>query len=410
MRAAHPTRLILAAFLLAVLFVPASADDDAASIKRARDLARQVIMIDTHIDVPYRLWRHGADIDISMETEGGDFDYPRALAGGLDGCFMSIYTPAELEAAGTSRELADSLIDMVEGFAIRWPNKFSLATSPAEVRALKKSGRFALMLGMENGSPIEHDLANLRHFQARGVRYITLTHSKDNHICDSSYDTAHTWKGLSEFGRTVVREMNRLGIMVDVSHISDDAFYQVMELSAAPVVASHSSCRHFTPGFERNMSDDMIKLLAKKGGVIQINYGSTFISDECRRRYDTGKERADAWARENGYAADAPEVKEWRDRYFEEHPVGFADVTDVADHIDHVVDLVGVDYVGLGSDFDGVGDSLPTGLKDVSQLPNLLRVLIDRGYSDADIEKICSGNLLRVWSDVERVSRELTAR
>jgi membrane dipeptidase len=321
---------------------------------------------------------------------------------------MAIYTPAELEAQGTSKQAADSLIDMVEGFVVRWPDEYSLASSVEEVRALKKEGRFALLLGMENGSPLEGDLSNLEYFYNRGVRYITLAHSKDNHICDSSYDEQQTWRGLSRFGRDVVVEMNRLGIMIDVSHISDNSFYQVIELSQTPVIASHSSCRHFTPGFGRNMSDDMIERLAENGGVIQINFGSTFISDECRRKYDIGKDLSKRWAKENGLEPDDPLVKKYRDDYFKENPFGFADVADVADHIDHVVKLVGVDHVGFGSDFEGVGDSLPTGLKDVSHYPNLIRELLVRGYSETDIEKICSGNLLRVWEETEHTAESMS--
>ncbi|MDH3217770.1 MAG: dipeptidase, partial [Candidatus Krumholzibacteria bacterium] len=363
--------------------------------------------IDTHIDVPYRLRKK--EVDISRRTESGDFDYVRARDGGLDAAFMSIFTPAEYEGQGRSKELADSLIDMVEGFAVRWPDRFGVATSAAEVIELKSLGRFALLLGMENGSPIEGDLANLRYFHGRGVRYITLAHAKDNHLCDSSYDDSETWGGLSSFGRRVVREMNNLGIMIDVSHVSDETFYQVMRLSEAPVIASHSSCRQFTPGWQRNMSDDMIKLLAKNGGVIHINFGSVFISDECRRRFYAGKDKADEFARENGLDAKDKAVKEFRDHYFKEYPVGFADVTEVADHIDHVVGLVGVEHVGFGSDFDGVGDSLPTGLKDVSYYPSLVKELLVRGYSDSDLEKICSGNLLRVWREVERIAGEMNS-
>lgn len=401
---------IIPALLAAAMVAgPTTAGAD-EGLQRARELASRLIIVDTHIDVPYRLReKQDLDIDISRATLEGDFDHPRALAGGLDGCFMSIYTPAEMEKEGRSKALADSLIDMVEGFAVRWPNKFVLATSPAEVMAAAKHGKFAMMLGMENGSPIEGDLRNVRYFYGRGVRYITLTHAKDNHICDSSYDDAHTWRGLSSFGRTVVREMNRVGIMIDVSHVSDDTFHQVMSLSRAPVIASHSSCRHFTPGWERNMSDDMIRELAEHGGVIQINFGSTFLRDDMRRRYDAGKEKAKQWARDNGVDPEGKAARKWQEHYYEDHPIGFADVEDAADHIDHVVALVGVDHVGFGSDFDGLGDTLPTGLKDVSQYPNLIEELLARGYDEAAIEKICSGNLLRVWREVERVAEEPSA-
>lgn len=383
------------------VFAGCSGSDKPASENHANALAHDFIIVDTHIDVPYRLREKAADI--SQRTEDGEFDYPRARAGGLDGAFMSIYTPADLETSGGSKQLADSLIDMVEGFATRWPDKFGLASSPQDAAKLNREGRFSLFMGMENGSPIEGDLANVEYFYERGVRYITLTHSKDNHICDSSYDTLQTWNGLSPFGRQVVSEMNRVGIMIDVSHVSDSTFYQVIELSTAPVIASHSSCRYFTPGFQRNMSDEMIETLARAGGVIQINFGSTFINQAVRERYDAGRQAAIAWGKARGLAYEDETVEAYKKAYFEENPHGFADVSDVADHIDHVVTLVGVDHVGFGSDFDGVGDTLPTGLKDVSYYPNLINELLNRGYSDDDIEKMCSGNLFRVMAGVASV-------
>jgi membrane dipeptidase len=391
--------------LFATLLASAAGPSDQALTQKAAVLARQFLIIDTHIDVPYRLNRKYADI--SERTDHGDFDYPRASAGGLDAAFMSIYTPSELEARGRSKALADSLIDMVEGFASKWPDKFAVATSVQELEAVTRRGKFALLLGMENGSPLEGSLANLEHFHRRGVRYITLAHGKDNHLCDSSYDTTGTWGGLSPFGRTVVAKMNRLGIMIDVSHLSDKTFDQVIDLSKAPMIASHSSCRHFTPGFERNMSDDMIKRLAEKGGVIHINFGSTFIDDECRRKHEVRKKHVEAWAKERGLSPEDSTAGAYRTNYYREHPIGFADISDVADHIDHVVKLAGVAHVGFGSDFDGVGDTLPTGLKDVSQYPNLIKELLARGYTDPQIEQICSGNLLRVWAEVAAVAASL---
>jgi membrane dipeptidase len=262
---------------------------------------------------------------------------------------------------------------------------------------------------MENGSPIEHNLANVQYFYDRGIRYITLAHALHNHISDSSYDSTHVWNGLSFFGRKVVLEMNRVGIMVDVSHISDDAFYDVMNVTKAPVIASHSSCRFYTPGFERNMSDDMVKLLAKNGGVIQIAFGSSFISSDYREREDEARKEISAYFRSRNLKFSDPEAQEYIRKYQAEHAIPFATVSQVADHIDHVVKLVGVDYVGFGSDFEGVGPTLPVGLKDVSQYPNLVEELLKRGYSDQDIQKICGGNLLRVWTEVERKAKELQA-
>ena len=333
---------------------------------RADSLAHANIIIDGHVDIPYRLWDHPEDI--SVRTEAGHFDYVRAKEGGLDAPIMSIYIPSARENNG-AKALADSLIDLVEGLAAANPDKFALATSPDEIEEQFSRGLISLPMGMENGAPIEGDLENITHFYNRGIRYITLTHAKDNHICDSSYDTTRTWHGLSPFGEKVVTEMNRVGIIVDVSHITDSSFYQVMRLSKTPVFASHSSCRYFTPGFERNMSDDMIKVLGEHDGVIQINFGSYFLHEDFQT-----KDEADT--------------------------TNNTTVQMVADHIDHVVKLAGINHVGFGSDFDGVS-ALPTGLKDASQMPNLIAELLRRGYSDEDIAKICYQNTFRVWRAVE---------
>jgi len=364
-------------------------------------IAQNSFIVDTHIDVPYRLQEKPADVSVMLDS--GDFDYPRANAGGLNVAFMSIYTPADLEELGESFEVAESLIDMVNDIVAASPDKFAIALNPTDVRRQFEAGLISLPLGMENGSPIDGDIDRLRYFHGRGIRYITLTHGKSNHISDSSYDDDKRWKGLSEFGVDVVKEMNRLGIMIDVSHVSDDAFWQVIELTDVPVIASHSSARHFTPGFERNMSDEMIAALAKNGGVIMINFGSAFLTAEAEA-YSTAR-----WDAEDEWKLDKPELSD--DEVNEQHnaiwaeehgPYPFADIGDVLDHIDHVVKLVGVDHVGIGSDFDGVGDSLPAGLKDVSSYPNLVRGLLARGYSEADIQKILGENLLRAWAAVEK--------
>ena len=282
------------------------------------------------------------------------------------------------------------------------PEKFAIALSPADVREHFANGLISLPMGLENGSPIEGDLANIKYLFDRGIRYITLAHGLSNHISDSSYDTNHQWDGLSEFGVEVVKEMNRLGIMVDITHVSDDAFWQVMEICAVPAIASHSSARHFTPGFERNMDDEMIQRLAENGGIIQINFGSTFLT-EVANKYGTRR-----WQETDEFVAanpqlDASEARAlFRQQYEAEHgPFPYAALDDVLDHFDHVVALAGVDHVGIGSDFDGVGDSLPTGLKDVADYPNLIEGLLRRGYSEQDIRKILGENLLRVWDAVE---------
>ena len=380
----------------------------------AHELANKFIITDGHVDLPYRLRVKNFRLEkeylgIPISTEEGDFDYERAKAGGLDAPFMSIYIPSRYQQTGGAKELADTLISMVKGIAEAHPDKFAMAYSPKDIEKNFEAGRLSLPMGMENGAPIGDDLANLSYFHDRGIRYITLTHATDNKICDSSYDNARTWNGLSPFGRQVVEEMNRLGIMVDISHVSDSAFYQVMALSRAPAIASHSSCRYFTPGFERNMSDDMIRALARNGGVIQINFGSTFIDSAAIAQSSQNRRKLRKILDEAGLKSGDAEAKPLVEKFQQENPTLFSDVQKVADHIDHVVSLVGVDHVGFGSDFDGVGDTLPTGLKDVSNYPNLIHELLKRGYTEADIEKICYKNVFRVWSQVEKIASELQA-
>ena len=394
-------RKLFSTLMLAVLILSCQQQSsDKARQAQARELAQKFIIIDTHVDVPYRLrekWE-----DISLRTPSGDFDYVRAKEGGLNAPFMSIYVPSDREQNG-AKALADTLIDMVEKFTTDWPDKFALAKSVADVRAQFTQGLISLPLGMENGAPLKGSLENLQHFYERGIRYITLTHGKDNHLCDSSYDTTRTWQGLSPFGKEVVAEMNRLGIMIDVSHISDNAFNQVMEHTKAPVIASHSSCRFFTPGWERNMDDAMIKRLAQNGGVLQINFGSSFISDAYRKT----EEKLWRYFQEHKLNPNSEEGKTFVQKFKAENKLDYADISEVVAHIDHVVKLVGVDHVGFGSDFDGVGDSLPKGLKSVADFPNLIAALLQKGYSESDIEKICGGNTLRVWSQVEEVAQKM---
>ena len=370
---------------------------------KANELAQKFIITDGHIDVPWRLNKGGHE-DLSVRTEGGDFDYVRAKEGGLDVPFMSIYVPSSYQVTGGAKAKADSLINMVQKMADDHPDKFEVAYSPANAEAIVAAGKIALPMGMENGAPIEGDLANVAYFHERGIRYITLTHAKDNAICDSSYDTTGTHQGLSDFGVEVVAEMNKVGIMVDISHVSDNAFYQVMDITKVPAIASHSSCRHFTPGFERNMSDDMIKRLAENGGVIQINFGSSFVTQVSQDKRTANGEKVNAYAEENNLESDDSKVQEFAKQVAKDNPI-FCDVTDVADHIDHVVALAGIEHVGFGSDYDGVGDTLPYGLKDPSDFPNLIYHLLKRGYSEEDIEKICYKNVWRVWKANEEFAR-----
>jgi membrane dipeptidase len=376
----------------------------------ADELAHKFIITDGHVDLPFRLKVKNFKIDreymgIPVSTTEGDFDYERAKKGGLDAPFMSIYIPSSYQLQpDKGKALADSLINMIAAIAQQIPDKFALANSPSDVEANFKAGKISLPLGMENGAPVGDDLANVKYFYDRGIRYITLTHGKDNQICDSSYDTTRTWNGLSTFGKQVVEEMNKVGIMVDISHVSDSAFYQVMKLSKAPCIASHSSCRFYTPGFIRNMSDDMIQKLAKNDGVVQINFGSTFLDSTVRAENEFNRKKLQALLDEKKLAMTDSLAKPIIEQFKKLNPSLFADVEIVANHIDRVVKLAGINHVGIGSDYDGVGDSLPTGLKDVSQYPNLIYVLLKRGYLEEDIEKICYKNVWRVWNKVAQVA------
>ncbi len=375
----------------------------------AVDIAHRYIITDGHVDLPYRLKARNFRLEreymgIPVETTEGDFDYVRARQGGLSAPFMAIYVPSAYQSdLAEARLFADSIIDMVEGIIRELPDKFAYGYTPSMIDSNFQQGLISLPMGLENGAPIEA-LEDLDHFYRRGIRYVTLTHATDNHICDSSYDTTRTWGGLSPFGKALIRRMNDTGMIIDVSHISDSAFYQVMRLSKAPVLATHSSCRRFTPGWERNMSDDMIRLLAERGGVIQINFGSTFLdaaiaSNRENYRAELLKRLEEANVKEHD-----PEAKAIIEKFKADYPALYADVQRVADHIDHVRDIAGIDYVGLGSDFDGVGDSLPVGLKDVSMYPNLIHELLRRGYTEDEIARILYQNVWRVWHQVNEIA------
>lgn len=342
-------------------------------------IANESLIVDAHIDVPYRLRSQldqtGNFEDISDLTSL-NFDYVKAMEGGLNIPFFSIYLPADTEKSNTSFELANELIDMVESIVDDSPDKFFILKDNVYVGNLPGQNLIGIALGIENGAPLEGKLERVKYFYERGIRYITLTHSKSNHISDSSYDDNKRWSGLSPFGKKLIQEMNDIGMMIDISHVSDEAFFEVLELSKAPVIASHSSLRHFTPGWERNVSDEMLIELAKNGGVLHINFGSSFIIDKSRSN--------DAAPTEDNV---------------------FASVEQVVDHIDRAVEIAGIDHIGIGSDFDGVGDTLPTGLKDVSYFPNLINEMLKRGYSISEIRKVLGGNTIRVWREVDEYAR-----
>jgi membrane dipeptidase len=364
----------------------------------ARRLAQDAVIVDTHIDSPTELMKQWKDLG---EAQSGEFDYPKARAGGLDVAFMSIYTSPGQDADGSAWNIANRMIDAVDSLALRHPDKFAILRSPRDVERLRANDRVLLPMGMENGAPIGDDLGKLQFFFTRGVRYITLAHSANNRIADSSYATEKRWKGLSPFGREVVVEMNRLGMMVDVSHLSDDAARQAIELSRAPVIASHSALRHFTPGFERNLSDDLAKAIAAKGGVIQIPFGNAFVDPALAAQTQAYFAAYAEFERERSAGRTTKTVAEFDAEWDKAHPPLPVGIAAVLDQIDYGVKLVGIDHIGIGSDFDGVGGALPQELKTVADFPNLVAGLQARKYSDADIRKILGDNLLRAWTAVE---------
>lgn len=381
---------------------------DEERLEIAKEIALNTIIVDGHMDLPFRMYNMGHDMrgevfDFMTRSDQGNIDYVRAKEGGVDAPFMAIYIPATYQETGGAKVLADTLIMMVERMVNTWPDKLALARSPEEIEANFKKGLLSLPMGIENAAAIEDDLSNLSYFYNKGIRYMTLTHGKDNLVGDSSYDDSETHGGLSEFGKEVVKEMNRLGMIVDVSHITDKTFFDVAEVSKAPIVATHSSVRSFTPGFERNVSDEIIKKIAEKNGVVMITFGGSFLDQAYADANSAVRAHMQEWLKENNLSFRDDKAREYMKAYAAEK-VPVVHVSKVVDHIDHVVQLVGIDYVGLGSDFDGVGDTLPEGLKDASMYPNIIAELLKRGYSKEDIEKICSKNFFRVWKDVESVA------
>ena len=390
--------LAVSLFASLLLAIPLAQAQDAA-----QRIAQDAIIVDTHIDAPGILMDTWADLGVAAADR--EFDYPRARSGGLDVAFMSIYTSAKQDVDGTAWQVANAMIDGVEALVQRHPDKFAILTSPRDTERLLQGGRVLLPLGMENGAPLGDKLANVQFFFDRGVRYITLAHSANNRIADSSYVQDKQWNGLSPFGRQVVKEMNRLGIMVDVSHLGDASAMEAIELSTVPVIASHSAFRHFTPGFERNISDELAKAVAAKGGVVQVPFGTAFIDPASaadtqahfRAINDFNRHNAELKAQGKPALDRAQFDKDWEAA----HPPRQSTLAQVLDQIDYGVQLIGIDHVGIGSDFDGVGGELAEGLRTVADFPNLVAGLQARGYDDAGIGKILGGNLLRTWARIE---------
>lgn len=392
-------RIELSAMLALCIMMPAAhSASPGEATPASRKLAQDAVIVDTHIDSPTELMKQWLDLG---EAQAREFDFPKARAGGLDVAFMSIYTSPGQDDDGSAESVANRMIDAVEKTARDNPGKFALLRSPRDVEALRRRGLVLLPMGMENGAPIGGDLGKLAFFFDRGVRYITLAHSANNRIADSSYAQEKKWNGLSPFGREVVAEMNRLGMMIDVSHLSDAAVAQAVELSRAPVVATHSALRHFTPGFERNLSDELAQAIAAKGGVIQIPFGNAFVDTASAAQTQAYFTAYNEYLRQHAAGKTTQTVAEFDAEWDKAHPPLPVKMKAVLDQIDYGVKLVGIDHIGIGSDFDGVGGALPEGLKTVADFPNLIAGLQARGYKDAHIRKILGGNLLRVWRRVE---------
>jgi membrane dipeptidase len=372
---------------------------------QARELHFQSIVVDTHDDTTQRLL--DPKFDFGARHTDGSVDIPRMRDGGLSAIFFSIWIPGTVTGPTAVQRALDQ-INAVRETVARHPNDLVLCTTAEEIRRAKAANKIAVLMGVEGGHMINNSLANLDKCFALGVRYMTLTHTVNTDWADASTDKpAHN--GLSDFGKQVVREMNRLGMMVDISHVADKTFYDVLTVSNAPVIASHSSCRALCSA-PRNMTDEMIKALAAKGGVIQINYHIGFLSqqfqDASKAHPELGKEiEAESKKRCGEYeACQLIEADKITRDMVAQGKLPRVEWTEIIKHIDHAVKLVGADHVGLGSDFDGA--DMPYGMEDVSDIPQITNALLARGYSPADVRKILGGNTLRLMQDVEAAAQK----
>ncbi len=356
----------------------------------ANDLENNMFVLDSHCDTPSQILRMR---DLSLDNDHAHVDFPKLRRGGVDGAFFALYVPASKDS-DDAFEYACRLLDTVEGMLKENKAIAALATSSEEAFENKGKGLFSVFLGLENGSPLGNDITKVKYFYDRGVRYITLCHSLDNQICDSCASIAKRWGGLSPFGKEVVAEMNRLGMLIDVSHISDDAFYDVLRYSNKSVVATHSCCRALSD-HPRNMTDDMIRALAAAGGVVQVNFYPVFLDVSFAEKLSIITAKGETIEAE--FIADPSNSLKraaWNRIQDELMAMERPSYTLIADHIDHVVSLVGIDHVGIGSDYDGI-EVTPSGMEDISMMRKLFEELRRRGYSESDLSKIAGGNFFR---------------
>jgi len=400
----NPGIMVKLSVLLAVACAAlAQTTVDPARVTRLLDRA---VIVDLHDDTTQMILDEG--YNLAEKHSFGQVDIPRMRAGHISGVFMSIWVDTDRYTPTESVRRALEQIDAVRRETARHPADLELATTADEILAAHKRGHIAILMGVEGGHAIDSDLAVLRTFFALGARYMTLTHTNHTPWADTSSKPAEH-NGLTDFGKQVVREMNRLGMMVDISHVSDKTFYDALETSSAPIIASHSSCRALASA-PRNMTDDMLRALAAKGGVVHINYYEAFLDSDFQKREAALKTESaqvdaidDATPKFGDRSRNGPAVRKINAARVEK--LGRVPLGKLLDHFEHAVKVAGIDHVGLGSDFDGVDDMLPEGMEDISKMPNLVRGLMERGFSDDDILKILGGNTLRVMRAVEQVAK-----
>ncbi len=374
--------------------------------QKALKLHRSAIIVDGHNDIPTIMVDDNYDI---ATPSAGKYhtDLARMKQGGMTGEFFSIYVDGKYAKEGGAARRAMDLIDVVYRAAERYPNQLMMATSVADIRRAKRDGKIAALMGIEGGHAIENSLSALRDFYRLGVRYMTLTHNNTNDWADSARDKP-LHNGLTDFGKEVVREMNRLGMLVDVSHVSDKTMSDALDVSTAPVIASHSSARALD-SHPRNIPDDLLRRIAKNGGVVMVNFYTVFIDQKA---YDADKERDKRLkpqldALKEKFKGDDKRLEEEQNKLYATNPLPPTPLSVLIDHIDHIAKVAGIDHVGLGSDFDG-GVTLPEGVKDISELPNITYELLRRGYSETDVRKILGENFLRAFSQAEQIARTST--
>jgi membrane dipeptidase len=376
-----------------------------AAAKAKPPAAPPPVTVDTHADTPTEYLKQ--PFDLGAWNAKGEVDYPRMKAGGLDAEFFAAYVPAKYANKGAAA-FCITIMETIHEMVNRYPSWARFATSTSDIRAAARDGKRAILIGIEGGHAIEDSIEILRAFYRLGARYMTLTHTNTNNWADSSGDE-EKHNGLTSFGKEVVLEMNRLGMLVDISHVSDKTFYDVIATSKAPVIASHSSARALA-NHKRNMTDDMLRAIAKNGGVVMVNFYTVFLDESARVAAEERSKKI------------APQIAEWKakdpsegdiydqgvEEMYKQNPLPPVPYTRIVDHIDHIVKVAGIDHVGIGSDFDGISGNAPVGMEDASKLKAIPAELKKRGYSDADIHKIMGENFMRVFGEVERISKEMS--